>query len=204
MDSRTTKVLFYPLNWPALLAEIPDDDNHYKMVVLDNRELTVALSAINILTRCPWAWGVKKDDPVWGDILAFRDGLEAALMAVLSIDDLIKTNLMLVAAMTGQTIDRDHPEDYLTGEYDPDGLTPATASIASTVAALDEHTGERLGDINAAVEDVRSTLSDTIDKLEEIRQAIVAQAGGDPESLADDLEGIASTISTVATILGAL
>lgn len=189
MDSHLTKVLFFPLSWEQLQTEIPDDDNYYKMAILSNRELSVVLSVVNIVTRVPWAWGIKKDDPVWIDILEFRDGIEAALMAVLNVDDLIKTNLMLVSAITGEEFDLDHPENYLTGNYAPEsGLTPVTEA----------------NNPNEAIGNVITALGDITTQLEEIVTAISNQATGDPEQLADDLEGIVNTIQTVATVLGAL
>lgn len=190
MDSKQTVVGFYRLNWQQLLTENPDNDNLYKMVVLNNRELSVALSCINIVKQ-PHSWGLKRDDPGWLDVLTFVEQLERNLMAVLSVDDLIKTNLMLWSAMTGVTIDRDHPENYLSGELDP----------ASSVIAELDNIDDAVGALRI---ELKAQLESAVAQLVAIKDAIAAQSTGDPEQLADDLEGIVNTIQTVATVLGAL
>lgn len=195
MDSKQTIVGFYRLNWQQLLAEIPDNDNLYKMVVLNNRELSIALSCINIVKQ-PHSWGLKKDDPVWFEVLTFVDQLERNLMAVLSVDDLIKTNLMLWSALTGTTIDRDHPESYLTGELDPG------SSVVEELDNIDDAVGALRISLREALDGAVGELETVNTHLDEIRAAIAAQTTGDPEDLADDLEGIMNTISTIAGILG--
>jgi len=194
MDTKQTVVGFYRLNWQQLQAEIPDDDNHYKIIVLDNRELSVALASINIV-KLPHAWGLKKDDPVWLEALAFVDQLERNLMAVLSVDDLIKTNLMIVAALTGETIDRDHPENYMAGEYAPAGLTPTVELTNTALGTLDTTVSTGFTAQNEALDSMLA-------QIELIQASLATIAGTSPDDLADDLEGIASTISTIATILG--
>jgi hypothetical protein len=197
MDSRMTKLVFYPLNWYQLQDEIPDDDNKYKVVILDNRQLSVLHSVVNTFLPYYWVWGISRYDPAGrAAVLEYKCQLEETLMSVLSVDDLIKTNLMIVAAITGQTVDLDNPETHLAGDYTPNGLTPAVTTVGGMF-------DEKLSDINTNVAGIVTTIGDQIDKLEEIRSAIAAQAT-DPEQLAGDLEGIANTIQTVATILGVL
>jgi hypothetical protein len=112
-------------------------------------------------------------------------------------NDLLTTNLMVVSALTGDTIDRDHPENHLTGEYNPTGLTE-TAVITNT----------RLNTINTTINDrlavTNQHLSDQISKLEEIRQVLLTIAGNEPSDIADELVGIAETVGDVALILGAM
>lgn len=197
MDSKQTVVGFYRLNWQQLLTENPDNDNLYKMVVLNNRELSVALSCINIVKQ-PHSWGLKRDDPGWLDVLTFVEQLERNLMAVLSVDDLIKTNLMLWSAITGTTIDRDHPENYLSGELEP------TPSVIEELGHIDGALGALQTSLREVLDDAVEELETVNTNLDNIRAAIAAQAAGNPEELADELSGIVQTISTVATILGAL
>ena len=196
MNSRMTRLVFYPLNWYQLLEEIEDDDNKNKLVVLDNRQLSVLHSLVNLILPYYWIWGVEKTDSEGRTAISdFKEKLEADLMAVLNIDDLIKTNLMLVAALTGETIDRDHPENYMAGSYTPTGLTPTVELTNTALGTLDTT-------VSGALTTHNETFNSMLEQIELIQASLATMAGKSPDDLADDLEGIASTISTIATILG--
>jgi hypothetical protein len=197
---------WFPLNWPDLLEKYPDDSNHNWLAVLNSRQLSILLSVTNMVLPWYWLWGVgKQDETARAGILEFKSQLERDLMAVLSIDDLIKTNLMLWAATTGTTIDRDHPENYLTGEYAPaSSVISELDNIDDAVGLLQINIREQLELSVAQLELSVAQLVTVNTRLDEIRLALEAQVGGDPASLEDELEGISTTISTVATILGVL
>jgi hypothetical protein len=191
-----TRLVFYPLNWYQLLEEIATDDNKNKLVVLDNRQLSVLHSLVNLILPYYWIWGIEKTDSEGRTAISdFKEKLEADLMAVLNIDDLIKTNLMLVAALTGETIDRDHPENYMAGSYTPTGLTPTVELTNTALGTLDTT-------VSGALTTHNETFNSMLEQIELIQASLATMAGKSPDDLADDLEGIASTISTIATILG--
>lgn len=210
-----------PLDWYKLLAEIPDGDNYNWLVILSSRQLSILRSLVNMVLPWYWLWQIPKSDNAGQKaVLDFKYRLERDLMAVLSVEDLIKTNLMLVAALTGEVINRDTPANYLSGEYDPTGVQPQLATINTTVGTIKtavDTTNSRLSTINTTLGTTNTNIAniktsvDTgntnqhtditnlIAKLEEIKDVLGA---ADPDSLADELSDIATNLTAVATILG--
>jgi len=143
----------WSLSWYQLLQEIPEDQNKNWIAILNSRQLSVLLSLTNMILPWYWLWTVNKNDQSARlAVLDFKSQLERGLMAVLSVDDLIKTQLMLVAALTGEVIDRDHPENYMTGEYDPVGLHVDLGTINTTIGAGNTAQHTDLGTINTTIE----------------------------------------------------
>lgn len=105
--------------------------------------------------------------------------------------DLLTTNLMIVSALTGDTIDRDHPENHLTGEYATDGLRPV----------IETGFENNVGAFNTQTDFIIAELQDIEAQLLSIAETIASGGSG---NLEDELEGIQSTISTIGTILGVL
>lgn len=103
-------------------------------------------------------------------------------------DDFLKSQLRIEAALTGNSLNLDSIPGYFTGSIDSIGVTPAIEA----------------NNPNTKLTTIGSSLSDVVTQLSAIKAAIEAQSTGDPEQLADDLEGIVNTIQTVATVLGAL
>lgn len=120
------------------------------------------------------------------------DGLEF----MTRFDDFLKTQLRIEVALTGQTIDLDHPENYLSGELS------GSSSVIEELDNIDDAMGALRISLREALDGAVGELEAVNTNLDEIRAAIAAQTTGDPEDLADDLEGIMNTISTIAGILG--
>ena len=95
-------------------------------------------------------------------------------MSGCKVVDLVTTQRMLVAAITGDAVDLD--ADLPTGVYDPAGLTP-------------KFEGDT-GNIAQAVEALALQISDLKDTIE---------ASGDLE---DDLANVWNSLSAIATVLG--
>lgn len=214
-----------PLSWQGLMSSYPDDIDHFWLVCLSGKQLSVLLSLVNMVVPWYWLWQIDKTDTSSQSALKdFKNNLERDLMAVLSIDDLIKTNLMLVAALTGESINRDNPAAYLTGTYDPTGIEPtlsagntarhtdlsAINTTIGTVKTAVDTTNSRLTTINTTIGTVKTSIdtgntnqhtdiTNLIAKLEEIKDVLEA---ADPDSLADELSDIATNLTAVATILG--
>lgn len=214
-----------PMNFIGLNLSYPDDINRNWLAVLNSKDLSVLLSLVNMVVPWYWLWQIPKADlDNRQALLDYKAELEHKLMAVLSIDDLIKTNLMLVAALTGESINRDNPAAYLTGTYDPTGIEPtlsagntarhtdlsAINTTIGTVKTAVDTTNSRLTTINTTIGTVKTSIdtgntnqhtdiTNLIAKLEEIKDVLEA---ADPDSLADELSDIATNLTAVATILG--
>lgn len=126
------------------------------------------------------------------------DGLEF----MTRFDELIKSQLRIEFALTGLPLDLDNTDAYFTGDMDVLGIGPSitnnnpNTNLENIKGAIDA--------TNTGLGNIKDALDDAVTQLDNIRAAIAAQSTGDPEQLADDLEGIVNTIQTVATVLGAL
>lgn len=129
----------------------------------------------------------------WQDEVStfISDGIEF----MSKFDQFIKSQLRIEAALTGVTVDLDDIEGLFAGEFTPDGLQPTIELTNTALGTLDTT-------VSGTMATQEATFEDILAQVELIRTALDTIAGTSPEDLADNLEGIASTISTIATILG--
>lgn len=158
----------------AKLSEYGDTCQY--LVPLTDWQLTIILS---LLRYAQWE---SRWENLTGDFARIIDKialLEHCLMSGCRVEDLVKTNRMLVAAVTGQSVDLD--SDLPTGVVDfaDTGLSP-------------KFEGDN-GNIAQAVESLETALT-------ELKTA-VENAG--PGELEDDLANVWGVLQGVATILGA-
>lgn len=151
----------------------------------------VALSQfdINLLISCmrfaywPTRWidvqPINRDTPKFQNILSLVECLELKLADCLSVKDLLKSNMLLVAALTGQQIDLDAiDEGYLTGIHD----------FSQTGLA------NRLGP--ETTHDSEETIQAALEKIRELLAAISADM--EAEDIEDELRDIATILGAVA------
>lgn len=129
-----------------LEEQYPDPDCW--LVALDDWEIAVILSS---LRYAHWTRRWRNlGSLTWDEIEAKITNLEYCLMAGCNVQNLIKTNLMMIAAMTGQSIDLDDiDDDYFTGEKDytstglanrigPEALHTAETSISYRLGVVSD------------------------------------------------------------------
>lgn len=155
------------------------DDAPCYLVALSHKSLSAILALTNRFLYVPALWNVKAADPAWPEIREFVENeIEACLLMGCDVRDLIKTQRMLVAAITGQSVDLD--ADLPTGVVDFSG-----------VGLSPKFEGDD-GNIAEAVEALAGELAN-------LRQTIEEQNAGDLE---DDLANVWNSLSAIATVLG--
>lgn len=144
------------------------------LIALTDWQITIILS---LLRYAQWEsrWANLQGD--FSRIIDKIALLEHCLMSGCKVEDLVKTNRMLVAAVTGQSVDLD--SDLPTGVVD-----------FSAVGLSPKFEGQN-GNITEAIEAIEA-------KLTELKESI--DNGGDLE---DDIANIWGVLTPIATILGA-
>lgn len=194
----------FPFDWSSLVAMHPDDENVCFLVALDRMQIDVILSYLSMAGYYRlWGlpnrkqWGATETQQ-WDDIQSFIAGLEYCLMSGCNVELLIKSNLLIAAAISGDSVDLDDDiSDLITGvkDYASIGLSPQ----------LIANSGNNLADVTENLSDQQSlelaAIKTAIDNLETALQDIKAtiEAG---EDLEDDLANVWNAVSAVATILG--
>ena len=182
------------LDWYALLSTIPDEANKCYLVALDNRQLSVLHNLVSVFLPWYWLWNVKRNDQTARTAIQdFTEHLQECLMSGCSVEDLIKTQRMLIAEVSGTSVDLDSP--LPTGVYSPVGLankfTFAGDNIAKIASDGNDQQTIDLNAIKTAIENVQAELSN-------IKTAIES---GDLE---DDLANVWGKLAEIVTILGAV
>ena len=175
------------LDWVGTKAMFPDSANPCMLVAIDWRSISTIISVLRFAEY--WhLWGLPSNKAFWSEterqrwyeISAHIAELEVCLMSGCSVSDLIKTNRMIVAAITGE------PDD-LTAPL-PDDVDFGGISVS-----------DRLKDVYDKIGTLDVTLSTG---LTAVKEAIAAQSGG-AESLEDDLQNIKLAIEAIALIAAA-
>lgn len=169
------------------------------LVALDERQISVLLAHLAVFPQFSHIWSLPRraswDAGViqkWEDINDFIEGLEYCLMSGCEVEKLIFSNLLVAAALSGDSVDLDADLDVLmTGVKDY-----ATIGIRPQLVA---NSGSGLADVAEDGADQQTldlvAIKDAIDAL-----AVAVAAG---EDLEDDLANTWFAIKAVATILGA-
>lgn len=175
------------LDWAGTKAMFPDVANPCMLVAIDWRSISTLISVLRFAEYWHiWGLPTRKEQwseaqkAQWYEITAHIAELEVCLMSGCSVSDLIKTNRMIVAAITGE------PDD-LTAPL-PDDVDFGGISVS-----------DRLKDVYDKIGTLDVTLSTG---LTAVKEAIAAQSGG-AESLEDDLQNIKLAIEAIALIAAA-
>lgn len=195
--------LYWQLDWQQIQADWPDP--RCFLFALDDRQIEVLL---NLLTTFPYFyrnWGFTKinlDPTEWDEIQTFIAELEGCLMSGCDVQFLIKSNLLVAAALSGDTVDLDADlGDILTGvkSYADTGVSPQfLADSSKNIADVAEDAAEQQSvDLNA----IKDALGAIETALLSVEAAI--EAAGIAQDLEDDLANVWFTVKAVATILGA-
>lgn len=177
------------LDWDKITSMFSEADgtNECMLVALDWRSISTLISVLRFAEY--WhLWGLPGNKAFWSEterqrwheISAHIAELEVCLMSGCSVSDLIKTNRMIVAAITGE------PDD-LTAPL-PDDVDFGGISVS-----------DRLKDVYDKIGTLDVTVSTG---LTAVKEAIATQSGG-AESLEDDLQNIKLAIEAIALIAAA-
>jgi hypothetical protein len=191
----------FSLDWDKLQLF---DDSCF-LVALDRRQIAVLLAHLATFPRFSHIWSLPRRahwDAVmqlkWDDINRFLSDLEFCLMSGCDVSLLLKTNLMIAAAISGDTVDLDSDiEDLVQGlkDYSTIGLSPQfVADSGNNLADVTENLSDQQTlDLNAI-----KTSIDTLEiVLQDIKTAIETS-----QDLEDDLANVWNAVSGVVTILG--
>lgn len=196
------------LGWTALHVTYPDDANKCYLVALDNRQLSVLHDLVGTL-KWYWLWGINKNDDTGRNaVLEFKSELEACLMSGCSVEDLIKTNRMIAAALAGQSVDltTDLPDSV---DFTAIGVSPRLGDIDSTLDTGNSQQNTNLGNIRSQMSSGQSQqhadMGDINARLAEIvEQLQILADDATSENIAEKIESVAQKVSTVAAIIGAV
>lgn len=181
----------FQLDWYGLQDDYPDEINSCFLVALNRRQLAVLAKLAHTFLPWRWLWNVDKaDEQAISDIQDWKENLEYCLMAGCSVQDLIATQRMLVAAIAGQSVDlaSDLPQGVV--DFSPNGVSTRLHEIDGTIQSTSEQTQVYLEDIAGQLTDIASHL------------ATIAQNSG--EQIEDELQGIIQKVETIGLILGAV
>lgn len=176
------------LDWQATKAMFPDSANPCMLVAIDWRSISTIISVLRFAEywhiwglpaqKGQWSEGQKAQ---WQEITAHIGELEACLMSGCNVADLIKTNQMLVAAITGEPVDLTAP---LPDEVDFGGISVS----------------DRLKDVYTRL----GTLDVTMEAgLKSVKESIDAQAASGGDNLEDNLDNIKLAIEAIALVAAA-
>lgn len=175
------------------------------LVALDEWQISVLLAHLAVFPQFSHIWSLPRRaewdaglHQKWEDIQDFVEELERCLMSGCDVELLIKSNLMVAAALSGDSVDLDaDPSTIMTGikDYAVTGVSPQfVANSGSNLADVSENAADQATiDLNA--------IKTAIDALELAMQD-VKTAIENGQDLEDDLANVWNTISAVATILG--
>lgn len=169
------------------------------LVALDERQISVLLAHLAVFPQFSHIWSLPRRASwdagliqKWEDINDFTEELERCLMSGCEVEKLIFSNLMVAAALSGDSVDLDADLNILmTGvkDYANTGISPQfVADSSKNIADVAEDAADQQTLDLIAIKDAIDNLIDAI------------AAGEDTE---DDIANVWFTIKAVATILGA-
>ncbi len=169
------------------------------LVALDERQISVLLAHLAVFPQFSHIWSLPAraswDAEIaqeWEDINDFVEHLEYCLMSGCEVEKLIFSNLLVAAALSGDSVDLDADlDDLMTGtkDYASIGIRPQmVANSGASIADVAENAADQQTLDLIAIKDAIDNLIDAI------------AAGEDTE---DDIANVWFTIKAVATILGA-
>lgn len=172
------------------------------LVALTDWDLSILLS---LLRYASWeARWINHAD--FQEILWQVQRLEHCLMSGCQVSDLIKTNLMLYAAISGQTVDLDAA--LPNGSFSVDGLTPKFEGNNGNITEAVEALSTDLSSMTISIGDVElpTGLTDAINAITTALSDIKTEITGldVTEDLEDDLANVWGKLDDIATILGAI
>jgi hypothetical protein len=137
------------LDWEASKAMFDDSNgtNECMLVALPWRAISTIVSTLRFAEY--WAlWGLPADKAAWTvtqqqrwyEISAFIAEMEACLMSGCSVQDLIGTQRMLIAAIIGQEIDLADPMPT-TADFTETGISPRLRALTTAMGGDDENIG---------------------------------------------------------------
>jgi hypothetical protein len=181
------------LDWYGLADVYPDQYNDCFLVALDRRQLAVLSTLVQTFLPWYWLWNVNREDEAGrSDYQDWKENLEYCLMAGCKVEDLIKTQRMMIAAMTGQSVDL---ESDLPTTFSPQGITPTLDTrLEALRAQAQSGQNTQHADFNTA----NQHLEDIVEQLTRLAD----DAGA--EHIEERLSEIVNRVSLVATILGAI
>jgi len=195
--------VFAPGLWFALdYDKIHEDwDGRCYLVALDEYQIDFLLNLTSAIPNFYKNWGYTKqnlDKEKWKTIQEFVSLTETCLMSGCDVQLMVKTQLMLVAALTGDSVDLDADietlisgvKDYADNGVSPQFVTPGGDNIAEVTDAMSTQQNIDLVAIKDALAALTSEMSNVISAIE---------AGQDLE---DDLANVWNAISAVVTVLG--
>jgi len=195
--------LYWQLDW----AQIQDDwpTPQCFLVALDDRQIELVLNCLTAFPHFYKNWGYTKEDldlTEWDEIQSFVAETEACLMSGCEVQLLVKSNLLIAAALSGESVNLDEDiGDILTGvkDYSATGVSPQfVANSSLNIADVTEDAADQATvDLNA--------VRDAIDSIEAALQTMITaiETASTAEDLEDDLADVWFALRAVATILGA-
>ncbi len=196
------------LDWQALLDDYPDDINKCYLVALDGRQLSVIHDLLSV-SKWYWLWNVEQADTLNREaVLAFKYELEFCLMSGCSVQDLIKTQRMLVAALAGQSVDLESDLPSAV-DFTSIGISPRLGEIDGALDTGNSQQDTNLGNIRSQMssgqsqqhtdmQNINSRLAEIVEQLE------ILSDDATNENIAEKLQDVAQKVGTVATIIGAV
>lgn len=196
------------LDWQALFDVYPDDANKCYLVALDGRQLSVLHDLLSAI-KWYWLWAIdKEDEQARADVLDFKNELENCLMSGCSVEELIKTQRMIAAALAGQSVDllSDLPDNV---DFTEIGVSPRLAEIDGALDTGNSQQNTNLGNIRTQMASGQTQLHNDMDTLNGHLEAIVQELtelseDAASENIAEKLEGLAQKVQIVAAVLGAV
>lgn len=199
--------LYWRLDWLQIQADWPTPRCY--LFALDDRQIELLLNLTTVFPHFYKNWGFEKatlDTGQWDEIQTFIAELEGCLMSGCEVSLLIKSNLLVAAALSGDSVDLDaEVETLMTGvkDYASIGVSPQLkADSGDGLADVQEDASEQATiDLNA-IKDALLELTSITAALQAIETAI--GVAGTAEDLEDDLANVWFATKAVATILGAV
>jgi len=182
------------LNW----EQLKNTDDTCFLVALDGQMLSILLSLVDMVLPWYWLWQIdKQDNTSKSELRNFIARLEFCLMAGCEVENLIKTNLMILSALSGQEIDLD--ADLPTGNY------TAASAVSGAIGTQTDTQHTDAGDLRTRLEadttSIVNSLAEIRDAMTAINQTITENGGvGD---LTEQIDQVEELLNGIGTILGA-
>lgn len=128
----------FQLSLSKLKEIYPDALNNCHLVALDQRQINVLLAMASVFPKFYWVWGLKSPQSswdqatwdLWAEIETFVSEMETCLMSGCDLNEWLKQQRMLTAAIVGEAVDLTDPlqlspdaVDFTAGSATP-GLVP--------------------------------------------------------------------------------
>jgi hypothetical protein len=181
------------LDWYGLADVYPDQYNDCFLVALDRRQLAVLSTLVQTFLPWYWLWNVNREDEAGrSDYQDWKENLEYCLMAGCKVEDLIKTQRMMIAAMTGQSVDLDSD---LPTTYSPQGITPTLDTRLEALRAQAQ-SGQ-----NTQHADTTNVVSQLVNIGHQIKRLADDEEG---EAVAEKIQLVADVTQALAEVVGAV